>query len=151
MAAVSLEHERVYADIKARISSGEIEVGKCIPSTSQLEARYGVSRSVIDRAVMRLKEEGVLRGRPGKGIEVIATPEARAQEQLSLKEIADRVTQIRDDLRGVADRVGDGLPGHDLTSEVVALRGLVEQLYSRLGHSLPEADVAPKQRRPSGT
>lgn len=151
MAAASLEHERVYADIKAKISSGETEVGSCIPSTSQLEARYGVSRSVIDRAVRRLKEEGVLRGRPGKGVEVIATPEVRAQERLSLEEITNRVTKIRDDLQDVAERVGDGPPAMDLTSEVAALRGLVEQLYSRLGHPLPEADTTLKRRRSTGT
>ncbi|MFC5832644.1 GntR family transcriptional regulator [Nonomuraea insulae] len=60
-------HERVAADLRRRISSGELPVGAAVPSESQLCERWGASRGPIRQALATLRAEGLIgggRGRP---------------------------------------------------------------------------------------
>ncbi|MFF4812583.1 winged helix-turn-helix domain-containing protein, partial [Micromonospora chersina] len=51
-----------------RIKEGEFQPGSQIPSTQQLSDHYDVSVSTIHWAVATLREQGVLVGRPGRGV-----------------------------------------------------------------------------------
>jgi DNA-binding GntR family transcriptional regulator len=55
-------------DLLRRIKEGEFQPGSQIPSTQQLSDHYDVSVSTIHRAVATLREQGVLVGRPGRGV-----------------------------------------------------------------------------------
>ncbi|MBY8871789.1 winged helix-turn-helix domain-containing protein [Micromonospora sp. PLK6-60] len=55
-------------DLLRRIDEGEFRPGSQIPSTQQLSDHYDVSVSTIHRAVATLREQGVLVGRPGRGV-----------------------------------------------------------------------------------
>ncbi|CCH15574.1 winged helix-turn-helix domain-containing protein [Micromonospora lupini] len=55
-------------DLLRRIEVGEFQRGSKIPSTQQLSDHYDVSVSTIHRAVATLREQGVLVGRPGRGV-----------------------------------------------------------------------------------
>lgn len=55
-------------DLLRRIEVGELPPGSQIPSTQQLADHYDVSLSTIHRAVAVLREQGVLVGRPGRGV-----------------------------------------------------------------------------------
>ncbi|RLP89615.1 GntR family transcriptional regulator [Micromonospora sp. BL4] len=55
-------------DLLRRIKVGEFPPGSQIPSTQELSDHYDVSVSTIHRAVATLRGEGVLVGRPGRGV-----------------------------------------------------------------------------------
>ncbi|WFE63607.1 winged helix-turn-helix domain-containing protein [Micromonospora sp. WMMD714] len=55
-------------DLLRRIEEGEFRPGSKIPSTQQLADEYDVSVSTIHRAVATLRDQGVLVGRPGRGV-----------------------------------------------------------------------------------
>ncbi|MFF0231213.1 winged helix-turn-helix domain-containing protein [Micromonospora sp. NPDC005254] len=60
--------DELINDLLRRIEVGEFQHGSKIPSTQQLSDHYDVSVSTIHRAVAVLREQGVLVGRPGRGV-----------------------------------------------------------------------------------
>ncbi|MCI6263499.1 MAG: GntR family transcriptional regulator [Olsenella sp.] len=58
---------QVLAHIQYDIDSGAYGIGESIPSESELEQRFSVSRITIRRAVQELVDAGYLIKRPGKG------------------------------------------------------------------------------------
>lgn len=63
--------------LRERIRSGEIPVGRRLPSQSELEAETDgmVSRRTIKSALEVLVDEGLVQGVQGKGVFVVARPE----------------------------------------------------------------------------
>lgn len=64
-----MKHQ-IAADLRARIMSGDLAPGEQIPSTPQLEERYGASNPTIQSALKALKDEGFLTSHRGKGVYV---------------------------------------------------------------------------------
>jgi GntR family transcriptional regulator len=62
--------ERIAANIRALIMSGEWEPGWKIPKTDELIAEHGASNVTIQRALNLLKAEGLLEGKAGSGVYV---------------------------------------------------------------------------------
>lgn len=62
--------------LRERIRTGEIPVGRRLPSMTALEEETGgaVSRRTIRSALDLLAGEGLTQGVPGKGVYVIAAP-----------------------------------------------------------------------------
>lgn len=60
-------HSTVAADLRRSITDGEYEPGQALPSESQLEAKYEVSRVTIRRALLTLEQEGLVAARAGRG------------------------------------------------------------------------------------
>ncbi|GAA0434925.1 GntR family transcriptional regulator [Streptomyces luteireticuli] len=69
--------------LRERIRRGEIPVGRRIPSQHELELETGgaVSRRTIKSAIGALEAEGIVRGVQGKGVFVIAKPDAAAPSE----------------------------------------------------------------------
>ncbi|MFD4673460.1 GntR family transcriptional regulator [Lentzea sp. NPDC058450] len=59
-------HERIAADLRRRIASGELEVGAAVPSESQLCAQWNASRAPVRQALTTLRAEGMIGGGRGK-------------------------------------------------------------------------------------
>jgi GntR family transcriptional regulator, transcriptional repressor for pyruvate dehydrogenase complex len=59
--------EQVAAHIEKRVLAGELAVGLRLPAEGELAAHYGVSRAVIREALARLREQGLIETRNGKG------------------------------------------------------------------------------------
>jgi GntR family transcriptional regulator len=59
--------ERVTADLRRRIESGEWAPGEGLPSTGELADEYDVSRATVGKAIKRLTGEGKLRTVPRWG------------------------------------------------------------------------------------
>jgi DNA-binding GntR family transcriptional regulator len=79
MISVSIDHLgevplylQLAAVLRDQIRSGELAVGRPLPSLPQLMGQYEVSRGTARRAAAVLIEEGFCRTVPGKGIFVIA-------------------------------------------------------------------------------
>lgn len=67
--------DELISDLLKRIEVGELRPGSQIPSTQELSDHYDLSLSTIHRAVARLREQGVLVGRPGRGVFVAERPQ----------------------------------------------------------------------------
>jgi GntR family transcriptional regulator len=106
---------RIAADLRERISLGELGPGARLPTESRLMADHGVSRTVAKWAISVLKSEGLVEGRRGSGVYV------RAQSRLT------REARRRDHVGGGAgDGAGDGAwehdSAHDTADERIAVR-----------------------------
>ena len=50
------------------IESGELQIGRAIPTEMELMDRYGLSRATVRQAVLQLVNEGYLRRTKGTGV-----------------------------------------------------------------------------------
>lgn len=132
-----LDHERVANGILSRIASGEYEVGKLIPSTKQLEQQYRVSQTTARKAVVRLQGEGVLEGRPGKGVAVRAMPDEAALETRDLKALAETVAELKRRTEGYAE----------LEKTVSRLEDNLRNLYARQAFIYPDSEQDSDKRQ----
>ena len=66
--------ERIADAITAAIRNGETPVGSKIPSQQQLATRHKTSVGTVKRALVSLTQAGIVEGRQGSGVYVIALP-----------------------------------------------------------------------------
>jgi DNA-binding GntR family transcriptional regulator len=62
-----LPSERVAADLRRRVQSGEWAPGEQLPSVAQLAEHYSTSRTTVQKAVKMLATEEILVTRHGWG------------------------------------------------------------------------------------
>ncbi len=63
------------ADIlRERITSGEIPVGRRMPSLAELEQEFDLARNTLKKAVDVIKDEGLIEFSPGRGMFVKEQP-----------------------------------------------------------------------------
>ncbi|MCX4474732.1 HTH-type transcriptional repressor YvoA [Micromonospora sp. MW-13] len=60
--------DELLEDLLKKIKNGTYPPGSQLPSGRDLADVYDVSQSTISRAVATLREQGVLVGRPGRGV-----------------------------------------------------------------------------------
>ncbi|MFB7208177.1 GntR family transcriptional regulator [Streptomyces sp. NPDC056255] len=63
-------HERIAADLRDEIMSGDLAPGAGLPSTAQLKERFSASNATVQKALQLLKGEGLVIGRPGASVTV---------------------------------------------------------------------------------
>lgn len=68
--------DELIEDLLRRIEQGVYPPGSQIPSTRELSDHYDVSMKTVSRAVAKLRSQGVLVGRPGRGVFVAETTES---------------------------------------------------------------------------
>jgi DNA-binding GntR family transcriptional regulator len=78
---VTIDHEgelalylQIAAILRTRIASGELQVGRPIPSEVTMAQQYGVSRLTVRKAVHLLRAEGLVRHAVGRGTFVQPPP-----------------------------------------------------------------------------
>ena len=59
---------RVAADLREKITGGELLPGEQVPSLDRLAETYGISRTTARRAVQVLIDEGLVVSRPRWGV-----------------------------------------------------------------------------------
>ena len=78
MMAVGTLADRVTGVLMQKIKEGDIGVNSRLPSEAELAEQFAVSRTVIREAISRLKSEGLVESRQGKGtivrVSTMATP-----------------------------------------------------------------------------
>ncbi|MFE9423532.1 GntR family transcriptional regulator [Kitasatospora sp. NPDC006697] len=57
----------IAAELRERISAGALRPGDKVPSTRQLTKEYGVAMATASKALAALRQEGLVRSRPGSG------------------------------------------------------------------------------------
>ena len=83
-------HERIMADVKGRILSGEWPPGHRIPFEHELTARYGCSRMTVNKALTHLARAGLIERRRKSGTFV-----RRPHSQSAVLEIRDIMAEVR--------------------------------------------------------
>ena len=63
-------HERIAADLRDEIMSGDLAPGASLPSTAQLKGRFDASNATIQKALQVLKDERLVVGRAGASVTV---------------------------------------------------------------------------------
>ncbi|MGW0535777.1 GntR family transcriptional regulator [Streptomyces sp. NPDC003032] len=63
-------HERIAADLRDEIMSGDLAPGSKLPSTNQLKERFDASNATIQKALHLLKDERLVIGRAGAAVTV---------------------------------------------------------------------------------
>jgi DNA-binding FadR family transcriptional regulator len=76
--------EPVAQDVARRILDGEYAAGQRLPTESELQHSWGVSRSVVREAMKMLASQGLVRIEQGRGTFVTNTPQAPLSAQLEL-------------------------------------------------------------------
>jgi DNA-binding GntR family transcriptional regulator len=93
--------DEVYVRLRDAISDGSLAAGETLVSTD-LADRFGVSRTPVREAIMRLVQDGLaVEGAPGHGVTVRTVDrdeiEAFFEIRASLEELAARMTVLRHD------------------------------------------------------
>ncbi|MEV5606143.1 GntR family transcriptional regulator [Streptomyces sp. NPDC052299] len=68
---------RIAADIRRRITSGELAPGDLVPSTRRITQEWGVAMATATKALTALNQEGLVRAVPGVGTVVAETGRTR--------------------------------------------------------------------------
>ncbi|GHF47541.1 hypothetical protein GCM10010218_31170 [Streptomyces mashuensis] len=63
-------HERIAADLRDEIMTGDLPPGANLPSTAQLKERFDASSATVQKALQLLKDERLVVGRPGAAVTV---------------------------------------------------------------------------------
>jgi GntR family transcriptional regulator len=71
-------HEQVAAEIRRAIADGEVGPGERLPPAKDLAAVLVVNTNTVLRALRRLRDEGLLDFRRGRGVTVTGTPQSGA-------------------------------------------------------------------------
>ncbi|ARF56238.1 TetR/AcrR family transcriptional regulator C-terminal domain-containing protein [Streptomyces gilvosporeus] len=98
---------RIAAEIRRRITEGELAPGDRVPSTRQISREWGVALATATKALTTLGREGLVEARPRAGTVVAAAP-----------------APVPPKRRAPADR-GTALPDHELTRDRI-VRAAIE-------------------------
>jgi len=75
--APDLLSDRIAKRLRDEITGGNYAIGEVLPSEQVIAERLGVSRTILREALSRLKADGLVSSRPGRGLTVISnTPSA---------------------------------------------------------------------------
>jgi AcrR family transcriptional regulator len=95
----------IAAEIRREIQSGELAAGDRVPSTREITRRWGVAMATASKVLAALRDEGLVRTRPGKGTVVAATGQSRprastrarvAETALNKERIVAAATEVAD-------------------------------------------------------
>ena len=141
------EYQRLIAQIRASITSGEYPLGQAIPSTAALARSTGVSAPVVRRAVGQLQADGILEGHAGKGVFVKAMPEDADQERQDLAGLSRQVSELAERFADLTGRGGGASDGElsEIRADIARLQeaqGRLEvnliDLFGKMGYDYPQ-------------
>ena len=81
--------DRVHEQVLRLIVRGEFPRERKLPTEAELCTRFGVSRTVVRAALIRLREEGHLRSQQGSGWVVVRGPEPGSLHYPPIRSVAD--------------------------------------------------------------
>jgi GntR family transcriptional repressor for pyruvate dehydrogenase complex len=79
--------DRAYSEIIRLISRENVEVGQRLPSEGRLAELFGVSRTIVREALVRLASDGVTEARRGSGSYVKRRPSERLADHMPLDDL----------------------------------------------------------------
>jgi len=93
--------ERITRMLMDEITGGQYQLGEVLPPEQVIADRLGVSRTVLREAVSRLKAEGIVSSKQGRGLAVIAnTPLSVLRMHAANEEDVEQILSIVELRRG---------------------------------------------------
>jgi GntR family transcriptional regulator len=83
-------HEQIAANVRRAVAEGTLEPGERLPSAQELAGVLQVNANTVLAAYRRLRDEGVLEFRRGRGVQVGRDAPMRA----SVSEIAHKLLDV---------------------------------------------------------
>ena len=80
--------DRAYAGIVEIIDRDKLQVGDRLPSESRLAELFGMSRTIVREALVRLASDGITEARRGAGSYVKSRPSERWHAHMSMEELS---------------------------------------------------------------
>lgn len=80
-------HEQVAASIRRAINEGTYSRGQRLPTAKDIAVALDVNPNTVLRALRRLREEGVLEFRRGRGIRVTSAADQRTEVIQQVREL----------------------------------------------------------------
>lgn len=78
----------IASEIMSQINSGELAPDAKLPPEHDLAESFGVSRNVVREAISRLRSDGVIDTKPGRGA-VVLPPSARSSFRIDVLQLAE--------------------------------------------------------------
>ncbi|WP_433256841.1 TetR/AcrR family transcriptional regulator C-terminal domain-containing protein [Streptosporangium sp. CA-135522] len=86
-------YARIAAEIRRRITAGELRPGEQVPSTRAITREWGVAIATATKALNALREEGLVRAVPGVGTVVSAAPRQAVPHTGGAGPVRDRIVR----------------------------------------------------------
>ena len=83
---------QIFSGIMGKIATSVYPVGSLLPSCRNLSSELGVNKNTVNKAFSMLKESGLARSVPGRGMLVVKRPDANRRESvLEMSSAMDRL------------------------------------------------------------
>ena len=92
-------YKQVYQSIKDKIEKEVYPVGMLLPTESELQQEYSVSRTTIRRTIALLQADGLIRVKQGYGTEILRN---------KVSQCMNSITSVSESLRKMGREVGVG-------------------------------------------
>lgn len=123
-------HQRIAADLRDEIMTGDLAPGASLPSTARLKERFGASNATVQKALQLLKSERLVVGRAGTAVTV------REHRQLTVRPASSMAPAA----------AGDTYPW---LAETAKSGGKARSTLLAVAETTPPADVAAALRLPA--
>lgn len=80
--------DRAYAGIVELINADRLEIGNRLPSEARLAEMFGMSRTIVREALVRLASDGITEARRGAGSFVKSRPSDRLSAHMQLADLS---------------------------------------------------------------
>lgn len=131
--------DRIAEMLLDEITGGDYSIGEVLPPEQAIATRLGVSRTVLREAVSRLKVQGVVQSKQGRGLTVMQTarPSVLRMQAADLGD-ADQVLRIVELRRGFEIEAAALAAQRRDDQDLAAMR----QALRNMGHAIASGDVA---------
>ncbi|SMX29306.1 HTH-type transcriptional regulator LutR [Pelagimonas phthalicica] len=134
----------IARQVMDQISAGELQPGDLLPTETALADLFGVSRNVVREAIARLRSDGVINTKQGRGA-VVNPPSARATFRVDMAALTSK-DNLADlfELRGLLEIDAAGIAAQRRSpSDLEALTTALDHMRARpsFDEQLIEADA----------
>ncbi|KAJ57022.1 hypothetical protein ACMU_00590 [Actibacterium mucosum KCTC 23349] len=107
----------IASEIMSQILGGELKPGDVLPTEAALAESFGVSRNVVREAIARLRSDGLIETKQGRGA-TVRPPSERETFRVDLSAL-EETTSLADlfELRGILEIEAAGLAAQRRTEE----------------------------------
>ncbi len=142
----------IVAELSQQITDGQLQPGDHLPTETALAADFGVSRNVVREAIARLRSDGLIATKQGRGACVLPVS-ARSTFRIDMNRLGqgDRLAALFE-LRGVLEIEAAGMAAlRRSDSDVAAINAALVELRGHANFNAEQLEADAKFHRALGT